>query len=108
VFSNLISNSFKHHGGEKGKVRISAESYGEVYQFSICDNGQGIAPEYHDKVFMIFQTLESSDLGSSTGIGLALVKKIVEEHGGTIRVESDIGKGACFHFTWPKKSPSGT
>ena len=109
VFSNLISNSLKHHGGDKGKIRISAESYGEVYQFSVCDNGQGIAPEYHDKVFMIFQTLVSSDFESSTGIGLALVKKIVEEHGGTIRLESAVGEGACFYFTWPKKqSPENT
>ncbi|MEN8165964.1 MAG: CHASE domain-containing protein [Pseudomonadota bacterium] len=102
VFSNLISNSLKHHGGDKGKIRVTGESYGEVYQFSVCDDGQGIAPEYHDKVFMMFQTLESSDIENSTGIGLALVKKIVEEHGGTIRLESLLGEGACFYFTWPK------
>ena len=103
VFSNLISNSLKHHGGSKGKIRIKSETYGDDYQFSVCDDGQGIAPEYHDKVFMMFQVLNSSDLESSTGIGLALVKKIVEEHGGTIRVESAVGEGACFHFTWPRK-----
>ena len=103
VFSNLISNSLKHHGGNKGKIRIKSESYGDVYQFSVCDDGQGIAPEYHNKVFMMFQILKSSDFESSTGIGLALVKKIVEEHGGTIRLESAAGEGACFHFTWPKK-----
>jgi signal transduction histidine kinase len=106
VFSNLISNSLKHHGGDKGKIRIKGESYGEVYQFSVCDDGQGIAPEYHDKVFMMFQSLESSDFESSTGIGLALVKKIVEEHGGTIRLDSAVGEGACFYFTWPKKRSS--
>ena len=103
VFSNLISNSLKHHGGSKGKIRIKSETYADVYQFSVCDDGQGIAPEYHDKVFMMFQVLNSSDLESSTGIGLALVKKIIEEHGGTIRVESAVGEGACFHFTWPRK-----
>jgi len=106
VFSNLISNSLKHHGGNKGKIRIKSESYADVYQFSVCDNGQGIAPEYHDKVFMMFQVLKPSDFESSTGIGLALVKKIVEEHGGTIRLESALGEGACFHFTWPKKFSS--
>ncbi|MES9847718.1 MAG: ATP-binding protein, partial [Candidatus Thiodiazotropha sp.] len=66
----------------------------------------GIAPQYHKKIFLMFQTLESSDLESSTGIGLALVKKIVEEHGGTIKLRSEPGEGACFYFTWPKVSPS--
>ncbi|RDH90158.1 MAG: hypothetical protein DIZ77_14145 [endosymbiont of Seepiophila jonesi] len=106
VFSNLISNSLKHHGGDKGKIRVKGESYGDVYQFSVCDDGKGIAPEYHNKVFMMFQILESSDFESSTGIGLALVKKIVEEHGGTIRLESALGEGACFYFTWPKNRSS--
>ena len=107
VFSNLISNGLKHHGGDKGKIRVTGEGYGDVYQFSVCDDGKGIAPEYHAKVFMMFQTLEASDFESSTGIGLALVKKIVEEHGGTIRLESALGEGTCFYFTWPKKSASG-
>jgi signal transduction histidine kinase len=106
VFSNLISNSLKHHGGNRGKIRITCEDIGQDYEFSVCDDGRGIAPEYHDKVFMMFQTLESTDLNTSTGIGLALVKKIVEEHGGTIRLESTVGKGVCFHFTWPKKKSS--
>ncbi|TNF95892.1 MAG: hypothetical protein EP297_11410 [Gammaproteobacteria bacterium] len=106
VFSNLISNSLKHHGGDKGKIRVTCEEYGEVYQFSVCDDGQGIAPEYHDKVFMMFQTLKPNDFENSTGIGLALVKKIVEEHGGTIRLESAPGEGVCFYFTWPKKLSS--
>ena len=107
VFSNLINNSLKHHGGTKGKIRVSSEIHEDEYLFCVCDDGQGIAPEYHDKVFLMFQSLESSDFESSTGIGLALVKKIVEEHGGTIRLESDIGEGACFYITWPKKSSSG-
>ncbi|MCU7936639.1 MAG: CHASE domain-containing protein [Candidatus Thiodiazotropha sp. (ex Dulcina madagascariensis)] len=106
VFSNLISNSLKHHGGDKGKIRIKGEDFGDTYQFSVCDDGQGIALEYHNKVFMMFQTLESSDFESSTGIGLALVKKIVEEHGGTIRLKSAVGEGTCFFFTWPKKRSS--
>lgn len=106
VFSNLISNSLKHHGGNKGKIRIKSEHYGDVYEFSVCDDGQGIAAEYHDKVFMMFQVLEPSDLESSTGIGLALVKKIVEENNGTIRLESAAGEGTCVYFTWPKKVSS--
>ncbi|MBT8429931.1 MAG: CHASE domain-containing protein [Gammaproteobacteria bacterium] len=106
VFSNLISNSLRHHGGEKGKIRITSEDLGEFCKFSVCDNGQGIDPKYHDKVFMMFQTLNSGDVENSTGIGLALVKKIVEEHGGTIRLESDVGKGTCFYFTWPSRRPA--
>ncbi|MCB1759542.1 MAG: CHASE domain-containing protein [Gammaproteobacteria bacterium] len=101
VFANLISNGLKHHGGSKGRIRISCEAVEGYYLFSVCDDGRGIAPEYHDKIFLIFQTLEPSDFESSTGIGLALVKKIVEEHGGTIRLESAVGEGACFRFSWP-------
>ncbi|MCG8047690.1 MAG: CHASE domain-containing protein [Candidatus Thiodiazotropha endolucinida] len=106
VLSNLISNSLMHHGGKKGKIRIKCDELDQFYQFSVCDDGQGIAPQYHKKIFLMFQTLESSDLESSTGIGLALVKKIVEEHGGTIKLRSEPGEGACFYFTWPKVSPS--
>ena len=105
VFSNLISNALKHHGGEKGKIRITGEELGKFCSFSVCDNGQGIDPKYHDKVFMMFQTLNSGDFENSTGIGLALVKKIVEEHGGTIRLQSDVGQGTCFYFTWPARRP---
>ncbi|PVV20318.1 MAG: hypothetical protein B6D79_14575 [gamma proteobacterium symbiont of Ctena orbiculata] len=101
VFSNLIGNSIKHHGGNKGKIRIRCENSEQFHEFSVCDDGQGIAPQYHQKIFMMFQTLESSDFESSTGIGLALVKKIVEEHGGTIKLRSNLGEGTCFFFTWP-------
>jgi signal transduction histidine kinase len=104
VFSNLISNSLKHHGGSKGKLRIKCEDSGQFYQFSVCDNGQGIAAQYHEKIFLMFQTLESSDFESNTGIGLALVKKIVEEHGGNVKLVSAPGQGACFFFTWPRTS----
>jgi signal transduction histidine kinase len=106
VFANLISNGIKHHGGSKGRIRISCEDCGEHYWFSVCDDGPGIAPEYHEKIFLMFQTLTPSDFESNTGIGLALVKKIVEEHGGTIRLVSAVGEGACFHFSWPVRSDS--
>ena len=101
VFSNLIGNSLKHHGGKKGKIRISSKQVGNYYEFTVCDNGQGIAHEYHDKVFKMFQTLKSSDYNNSTGIGLALVKKIIIEHGGSIKLNSAVNEGACFTFTWP-------
>jgi len=106
VFANLIGNSLKHHGGKTGKVWVTGEIYGDIYQFSVKDDGKGIAPQYHEKIFMIFQSLEPSDFESSTGIGLALVKKIVEEHGGIIRIKSDVGEGTCFYFTWPKRRSS--
>jgi signal transduction histidine kinase len=67
----------------------------------VADDGPGIAPEYHDRVFTMFQVLEAKDYGNDTGIGLALVKKIVQEHGGSITLDSAAGKGARFRFTWP-------
>lgn len=102
VFANLVSNSIKHHGGKKGHVWIKASDKGDYYQFTVKDDGPGIAPEYHDKIFMMFQSLQTKDYGSDTGIGLALVRKIVQEHGGTINLKSAEGKGARFRFTWPK------
>lgn len=104
VFSNLVSNAVKHHGSSKGTVKIKVKDLGRFYQFTVADDGPGIAPQYHDKVFKIFQTLEARDYGSNTGIGLALVKKIVQEHGGSISLKSEEGKGAKFRFTWPKST----
>ncbi|MGI9091220.1 MAG: sensor histidine kinase, partial [Gemmatimonadaceae bacterium] len=72
------------------------------YAFSVADNGAGIAPEYHDRIFGIFQTLESRDKVEGTGIGLSVVKKMVELRGGRITVDSDAGRGATFTFQWPK------
>jgi signal transduction histidine kinase len=68
----------------------------------VTDDGPGIAAEYHDKVFMIFQTLDSRDNKESTGIGLSIVKKILETEGGTITLESELQQGTTFRFTWPK------
>jgi signal transduction histidine kinase len=102
VFSNLIGNSIKHGKGEQGHVGVTVHDQGEYYEFTVTDDGPGIAPEYHDKVFMVFQTLAVNDYGSNTGIGLALVKKIVQEHGGSITLESEKGNGATFRFSWPR------
>ena len=104
VFANLISNGIKHHGNEQGHVWVTVRDDGSYYEFAVTDDGPGIAPEYHKKVFMMFQTLETKDFGSDTGIGLALVKKIVQEQGGLITLDSAEGKGATFRFTWPKRS----
>jgi PAS domain S-box-containing protein len=103
VFSNLISNAIKHHNRADGKVTISVKEQDLFYEFTVTDDGNGIAEEYHDKVFAIFQTLEARDKQENTGIGLAIVKRIVEEFGGTIILESILGKGTNFRFTWLKQ-----
>ena len=103
VFSNLISNAIKHHRGSAGHIKISVQDTGDFYEFSVADDGPGIAAQYHDKVFVIFQTLEARDRVENTGIGLSLVKKIVDNQGGTTSLESAEGEGATFGFTWPKQ-----
>lgn len=70
--------------------------------FSITDNGPGIDPMYHERIFQIFQTLRPRDEVEGSGIGLAVVKKTIESYGGAIQVESTVGQGTTFHFTWPK------
>ena len=109
VFMNLIGNAVKYGRRGAGPVEVRVSSVEEVvdpdaphlYRFSIADNGPGIAPQYHDRVFGIFQTLQSRDQVEGTGIGLSVVKKIVEGQGGRVWVESAEGEGAIFHFTWP-------
>ncbi|MCX6350885.1 MAG: ATP-binding protein [Bacteroidetes bacterium] len=103
VFSNLISNAIKYNDKENGKVEISVSDKGDDWEFTIEDNGPGIDKKYHNKIFVIFQTLQARDNYESTGVGLAIVKKIVEQYGGTISCDSEEGNGAKFIFTWPKK-----
>lgn len=102
VFSNLIGNAIKHHPRIDGHVKISVEERSSYYEFAVADDGAGIAPEYHEKIFAIFQTLQARDQKESTGIGLAIVKKIVETQGGTITLKSQINAGSTFCFTWQK------
>jgi light-regulated signal transduction histidine kinase (bacteriophytochrome) len=102
VFINLISNAIKHHHRSDGKIIISVKEQEKFYQFAVADDGPGIAPEYHQKIFGIFQTLTARDLQENTGIGLSIVKKIIEHQGGKIRVESTVGQGTTFYFTWPR------
>jgi PAS domain S-box-containing protein len=104
VFANLIGNAIKHHPRDDGFVKISVEEGSEFYQFIVADDGRGINPEHQDKVFTIFQTLESRDKKENTGVGLSIVKKIVESEGGTIKLNSQLGKGATFSFTWLKST----
>lgn len=102
VFHNLIGNALKHGRAEGSRIEIGAADAGEFYEFWVEDNGPGIAPRYRAKIWEIFQTLKARDKVEGTGIGLALVKKIVEQQGGTVDVESEPGRGARFFFLWPK------
>jgi PAS domain S-box-containing protein len=102
VFTNLIGNAIKHHDRPDGQVAISCQDQGNAYEFAVADDGSGIAPEYHDKVFGIFETLKPRDQVENTGVGLAIVKKIITDKGGTIRIESHGGRGTTFYFTWPQ------
>ncbi len=102
VLSNLIGNAIKYRNSPNGKVDIFVEDRESCIQFKIVDDGQGIAPEDHKKIFSIFQTLVSREDLKGTGIGLTIVKKIVESRGGSVWVESELGKGSTFSFTWPK------
>lgn len=102
IFSNFISNAVKYNKNPKPTIKITCEEQENFYKFGVADNGDGIEPEFHEKIFVIFQTLEARDKVESTGVGLAIVKKIIDEKGGEVWVESEKGKGSAFFFTWPK------
>lgn len=102
VFMNLIGNAVKYNPGRDVAIDVGVAAHkGRYYEFFVKDNGVGIAPEFHEKVWGLFQTLERRDKIESTGIGLSIVRKIVESQGGTTRIESRLGEGATFYFTWP-------
>lgn len=109
VFLNLLSNALKYHDKDRPRIRVVADPSPPdgFHAFSVIDDGPGIAPRYHDRVWEIFQTLQPRDRVESTGIGLAVVKKIVLAKGGAIELESAEGAGATFRFLWKRNEDGG-
>lgn len=103
VFQNLLSNAVKYMDKPVGEVVVACSEDADAWTFSVSDNGPGIEEKYFDRIFKIFQTLAPRDEFESTGVGLALVKKIVEYYGGRVWVISEVGKGSTFFFTFPKR-----
>ena len=103
VFQNLLSNAVKYMDKPKGRVKVGCVEEDGFWKFSVADNGPGIEEKYFEKIFQIFQTLSPRDEFESTGVGLSVVKKIVELFGGKIWVESKLGEGSTFFFTLPKQ-----
>ncbi len=101
VFSNLIGNAIKYMDKPEGEIHVGCLEEGSSWKFSVKDNGPGIDKKYQNLVFQMFQTLHARDDIESTGIGLPIVKKIIEMHGGMIWIESELGKGSTFYFTIP-------
>lgn len=107
VLMNLLSNAFMHGARTGARIEVDARSDGAFVRFSVHDNGPGIAPEYHQRIWGMFQTLQPRDERESTGIGLSVVRKVVQAQGGRAWVESAEGEGATFFFTWPTaRTPS--
>jgi signal transduction histidine kinase len=102
VFQNLVGNAIKHADRPDVTVTVSVRDEDDYYEFSVSDNGAGIPPQFHSKVWEMFQTLQPRDRVEGAGMGLALVKKNVERRGGRAWLESEGAGGATFRFLWPK------
>jgi len=104
VFSNLLSNAVKYGKAPEGesRIQIGYRELPEHFEFSVSDNGPGIPDAQHQRIFEIFETLNQDDNSDSTGIGLSIAKKLVQEWGGEIELESSLGAGSSFTFTWKK------
>jgi PAS domain S-box-containing protein len=103
VFQNLLSNAIKYMDKPQGQIKVGYTEQDGFWRFSVSDNGPGIEEQYFEKIFRMFQTLSPRDEFESTGVGLTVVKKIVESYGGRIWVESKVGQGSTFLFTLAKQ-----
>jgi signal transduction histidine kinase len=102
VLENLVGNAIKYHDGRTDRrIVVSAKADGERSSFSVSDNGPGIDSKFHERIFDVFQTLREGEANESTGIGLSIVKKTVERHGGRVLLTSKLGEGSTFSFDWP-------
>jgi signal transduction histidine kinase len=101
ILTNLIDNAIKHHDNTVGKVDVTVQRGDGHYLFSVRDDGPGIPPRFHDKIFKKFQTLKPRDQVEGSGMGLAFVRKIIDQYGQKIIVDSSEGRGSDFRFTWP-------
>jgi light-regulated signal transduction histidine kinase (bacteriophytochrome) len=106
LFQNLIGNAMKHLGKPQGEIVVSCVETADFHEFTVRDNGVGIEEKHFERIFKIFQTLKPRDQLEASGIGLTIVKAIVEKHGGKVRVESTVGAGAAFSFTVLKQIES--
>lgn len=107
VLRNLFSNAIKHHDRDEGFIRIGCSLLpNQFYEFSVCDDGPGIPEKFQQRVFGMFQTLKPRDELEGSGMGLALIKKIVGSYGGHIKLVSE-GRGCCFYFSWPQHIDKG-
>ncbi|MGG7666739.1 sensor histidine kinase [Dyadobacter sp. BHUBP1] len=102
ILQNLISNGIKYNDKAEIRITIGWKDLGNQFEFYVSDNGPGISPEFHERIFVIFQTLQARDEVESTGVGLAIVKKILDEKHSKIRIETVMGEETTFLFTWPK------
>lgn len=105
VLQNLIANAIRYLDKPQGRIEIDCADQGESWRFSVADNGPGIEARHFERIFQLFQTLNPRDRVESTGVGLSIVKKIVEQYGGLVWVESVPGQGSTFFFTLPKTIP---
>jgi two-component system sensor kinase FixL len=103
ILINLISNAIKHHDKKAGRIEVSVEDLGPMFRFRVKDDGPGISAQYHEQVFKMFQTLKPRDQVEGSGMGLAMVRKNVDVAGGELHLESALGQGSTFSFTWPKQ-----